>query len=44
MTNILVCDDDKEIVEAISIYLESAGYGVLKAYNGEEALSVLKEH
>ena len=44
MTNILVCDDDKEIVEAISIYLESAGYGVLKAYNGEEALEVLKEH
>ena len=38
--NILVCDDDKEIVEAISIYLEQEGYHVLKAYDGQEALDI----
>ncbi len=40
--NILVCDDDKEIVEAIRIYLEKEGYSVCKAYNGAEALQVLE--
>ena len=44
MQNILVCDDDKEIVEAIEIYLQQEGFGVLKAYDGEEALEILKEH
>lgn len=39
---ILVCDDDKEIVEAITIYLEKEGYSVVAAYNGKEALSRLK--
>lgn len=39
--NILVCDDDKEIVEAISIYLEQEGYHVLKAYDGQEALDIM---
>lgn len=43
MFNILVCDDDKEIVEAIEIYLRQEGYNVLKAYDGEEALKVLKK-
>ena len=38
MYNILVCDDDKEIVKAIEIYLSREGYNVLKAYNGMEAL------
>ena len=42
MAKILVCDDDKEIVEAIDIYLSQEGYQVLKAYDGEEALKVLK--
>ena len=42
MYNVLVCDDDKDIVEAISIYLETAGYGVVKAYDGFEALNKLK--
>ena len=42
MSKILVCDDDREIVEAIDIYLTQEGYQVLKAYNGEEALKVLK--
>lgn len=36
--NILVCDDDKDIVEAIRIYLENEGYHVIKAYDGTEAL------
>ncbi len=31
MANILVCDDDKEIVEAIDIYLREEGYQVYKA-------------
>ena len=44
MYTILVCDDDKEIVKAISIYLEKEGYKVLKAYNGEEALKLAKEN
>lgn len=41
--NILVCDDDKEIVDAIRIYLENEGYQVFKAFNGREALEVLEE-
>ena len=42
MYNILVCDDDKEIVEAIEIYLSQEGYHVLKAYDGAEALKMLE--
>ena len=42
MYNVLVCDDDKDIVEAISIYLETAGYAVVKAYDGFEALDKIK--
>lgn len=34
MATILVCDDDKDIVEAISIYLEQEGHQILKAYDG----------
>ena len=44
MQTILVCDDDKEIVEAIDIYLQQEGFSVLKAYDGEEALAMLKEN
>ena len=40
---ILVCDDDKEIVEAIEIYLIQEGFTVEKAYNGEQALQKLKD-
>lgn len=43
MSTILICDDDKDIVDAIDIYLTQEGYQVLKAYNGEEAIKVLKE-
>ena len=43
MFKILVWDDDKEIVEAIEIYLTQEGYEVLKAYDGEEAIQTLKK-
>lgn len=43
MTNILVCDDDKEIVEAIKIYLSQEGYNILTAYDGIEAIEVIKK-
>lgn len=43
MFKILICDDDKEIVEAIEIYLTQEGYEVLKAYDGEEAIQTLKK-
>ncbi len=41
MANILVCDDDKEIVDAIEIYLKQEGDNIYKAYNGEEAIALL---
>ena len=42
--NILVCDDDRAIVDAIEIYLSQEGYTVLKAYDGLEAIRMLQEH
>ncbi|HIU51919.1 MAG TPA: response regulator transcription factor [Candidatus Merdicola faecigallinarum] len=44
MYNILVVDDDKEIVNAIEIYLSKEGYNILKAYNGEEAIHVIQNN
>lgn len=44
MYNVLVVDDDKEIVKAIEIYLSKEGYNILKAYNGKQALEILKEN
>ena len=43
MNRILVCDDDREIVEAIEIYLLQEGYEVIKAYDGAQALEILKK-
>ena len=43
MYSILVCDDEKDIVSALEIYLKGEGYDVVTAYNGEEALKQLKE-
>lgn len=43
MQTILVCDDNKDIVEAIDIYLTQEGYRVLKAYDGLQALEILKK-
>ena len=42
MQHILVCDDERDIVAALKIYLESDGYCVHTAYSGEEALRVAK--
>ncbi len=42
--NILVCDDDRAIVDAIEIYLSQEGYTVLKAYDGLEAIRMLEEN
>ena len=42
--NILVCDDDREIVDAIDIYLSNEGYHILKAYDGIQALKAVEEN
>lgn len=44
MYNILVCDDEKDIVSALEIYLKTEGYEVFKAYNGQEALEIIKKN
>ncbi|HIR85433.1 MAG TPA: response regulator transcription factor [Candidatus Galloscillospira excrementavium] len=43
MYTILICDDDKDIVSALDIYLTSEGYATLKAYNGLEAIRLVEE-
>lgn len=43
MINILVCDDDREIVEAIEIYLTQEGYQIFKAYDGQQAIDLLEK-
>ena len=43
MYNILICDDEKDIVNALEIYLSNPNYKIYKAYNGYEALDVVKE-
>ena len=40
---ILVCDDDREIVDAIEIYLSQEGYRILKAYDGVQAVEMLEQ-
>ncbi|WP_250674905.1 response regulator transcription factor [Paraclostridium ghonii] len=44
MSNILVVDDDKEIVDSIEIYLKNEGFNVFKAYDGMEALEALLKY
>ena len=39
--NILICDDEKDIVSALKIYLEAEGYRTFTAYNGRDALAIL---
>lgn len=41
---ILVVDDEQQLVHAIKINLQSAGFAVLEAYDGEEALRLAQEH
>lgn len=43
MNRILVCDDDREIVEAITIYLQREGYEVVQAYDGVQAIEILEQ-
>ena len=43
MNKILVCDDEKDIVRALEIYLKAEGYEIRKAYNGREAMQMLQE-
>ena len=42
MYTILVCDDERDIVSAIRIYLNGEGYRVLEAYSGVQALELIK--
>ncbi|KPU42507.1 transcriptional regulatory protein YycF [Oxobacter pfennigii] len=42
--NVLVCDDDKAIVDALEVYLRQEGYEVFRAYNGVQAIEALSEH
>ena len=43
MYTILICDDDKDIVSALDIYLSAEGYRTVKAYNGIQAIEVVKK-
>ncbi len=44
LANILVCDDDRDIVAALKIYLSSEGYTLYEAYNGRQALEMVRNH
>lgn len=44
MYGILICDDEKDIVSALKIYLGSEGYNIFTAYNGNEAIKAVKEN
>ncbi|MDO4581460.1 MAG: response regulator transcription factor [Bacillota bacterium] len=44
MHTILVCDDEKDIIAALTIYLKAEGYQVLEAFNGQQALDVLRDN
>ena len=43
MHTILICDDDRDIVSALEIYLTSEGYHTVSAYDGQQALKVIQE-
>lgn len=44
MFNILICDDEKDIVSALKIYLSVENYNIFTAYNGKEALNIIEEN
>ena len=44
MYNILICDDEKDIVSALKIYLRAEGYNTIEAYNGLQALEAVKQN
>lgn len=41
MYNILICDDERDIVNALKIYLSDANYVLFEAFNGQEALEIV---
>lgn len=43
MYNILICDDQVDIVNALKIYLTPEGYRILEAFNGQQALDLIKQ-
>ena len=43
MYNILICDDESDIVNALKIYLAPEGYKLFQAYNGKQALDIVRE-
>lgn len=44
MTNILICDDEKDIVNALKIYLNDPDYVIFEAHNGKEAVDTISEN
>ncbi|NLD20496.1 MAG: response regulator transcription factor [Clostridiales bacterium] len=44
MYNILICDDEKDIVSALKIYLASNDYNLYEAYNGKDALDIIEKN
>ena len=44
MYNILICDDEKDIVNALKIYLNDSGYQFYEAYNGKQALEIIESN
>ena len=44
MATILICDDDRDIVSALDIYLTSEGFHTIRAYNGAQAVQAAKEN
>ena len=44
MANILICDDERDIVSALKIYLSSEDYTLFEAYTGREALEIVKKN
>ena len=44
MTNVLICDDERDIVSALKIYLSSEGYNLFEAYTGREAIDIVRKN
>ncbi|MGN1017181.1 MAG: response regulator transcription factor [Faecousia sp.] len=44
MYNILICDDESDIVNALKIYLAPEGYNLFEAFNGKQALEIVREN
>ena len=44
MYNILICDDESDIVNALKIYLAPEGYRLFEAFNGKQALEIVREN